>query len=118
MRCSCRGRATGAGGGEAGIGLNIDAEEAERLELSLDVIEAVLADGAGGLGRLRGGGPGLRAARGRDDRLARWLARRLDRRIMVRLVKGAYWDSEIKQAQERGLPDFPVFTRKPSTDVS
>ncbi len=46
------------------------------------------------------------------------LARRLDRRIMVRLVKGAYWDAEIKQAQERGLPDFPVFTRKPSTDAS
>ena len=46
------------------------------------------------------------------------LARRLDRRLMVRLVKGAYWDAEIKAAQEKGLPDFPVFTRKPSTDVS
>ena len=103
----------------AGIGFNIDAEEAERLELSLDVIEALLADEA--LAGWDGFGVVVQAYGRRAGAVIDWLealARRLDRRIMVRLVKGAYWDSEIKQAQERGLPDFPVFTRKPSTDVS
>ena len=104
----------------ARIGFNIDAEEAERLDLSLDVIEALLrGSGAGRVGRVRGGGAGLRPALRGGDRLAgRAGGERLDRRIMVRLVKGAYWDAEVKQAQERGLPDFPVFTRKPSTDAS
>jgi RHH-type proline utilization regulon transcriptional repressor/proline dehydrogenase/delta 1-pyrroline-5-carboxylate dehydrogenase len=103
----------------AGIGLNIDAEEAERLDLSLDVIEALLADG-----HLRGWdgfGVVVQAYGRRVGAVVDWLdalARRLDRRIMVRLVKGAYWDTEIKQAQERGLPGFPVFTRKANTDTS
>jgi RHH-type proline utilization regulon transcriptional repressor/proline dehydrogenase/delta 1-pyrroline-5-carboxylate dehydrogenase len=101
------------------IGFTIDAEEAERLDLSLDVIEAVSADP-----RLAGwGGLGL-AIQGYQKRclpLVDWLAdmaRRHKRRLMVRLVKGAYWDSEIKNSQERGLPGYPVFTRKASTDVS
>jgi RHH-type proline utilization regulon transcriptional repressor/proline dehydrogenase/delta 1-pyrroline-5-carboxylate dehydrogenase len=104
---------------KAGIGFNIDAEEAERLELSLDVIEALLADEA--LAGWDGFGVVVQAYGRRCGAVIDWLdalARRLDRRLMVRLVKGAYWDTEIKQAQERGLPDFPVFTRKPSTDVS
>jgi RHH-type proline utilization regulon transcriptional repressor/proline dehydrogenase/delta 1-pyrroline-5-carboxylate dehydrogenase len=103
----------------AGIGFNIDAEEAERLDLSLDVIEALLADEA--LRGWDGFGVVVQAYGRRAGAVIDWLehlARRLDRRLMVRLVKGAYWDSEIKQAQERGLPDFPVFTRKPTTDVS
>jgi RHH-type proline utilization regulon transcriptional repressor/proline dehydrogenase/delta 1-pyrroline-5-carboxylate dehydrogenase len=101
------------------IGFTIDAEEAERLDLSLDVIEAVSADP-----KLAGwGGFGL-AIQGYQKRclpLVDWLAdmaRRHKRRLMVRLVKGAYWDSEIKNSQERGLPGYPVFTRKASTDVS
>ena len=103
----------------ARIGFNIDAEEADRLDLSLDVIEALLAD------RQLSGWDGFgvvvqaygRRAGAVIDHLD-GLARSHRRRIMVRLVKGAYWDSEIKWAQEKGLPDFPVFTRKPSTDVS
>ena len=103
----------------ARIGFNIDAEEADRLDLSLDVIEALLAD------RQLSGWDGFgvvvqaygRRAGAAIDHLD-GLARQHRRRIMVRLVKGAYWDSEVKWAQERGLPDFPVFTRKPSTDVS
>ena len=102
----------------AGIGFNVDAEEAERLDLSLDVIEALMAD------RLLAGWDGfgvvVQAYGRRAGAVIDWLdalAARHDRRIMVRLVKGAYWDAEIKQAQERGLPGFPVFTRKPSTDV-
>ena len=103
----------------AGIGLNIDAEEAERLDLSLDVIEALLADAD--LAGWDGFGVVVQAYGRRASAVIDWLhalARRLDRRIMVRLVKGAYWDSEIKWAQERGLPGFPVFTRKPVTDAS
>jgi RHH-type proline utilization regulon transcriptional repressor/proline dehydrogenase/delta 1-pyrroline-5-carboxylate dehydrogenase len=89
----------------AGIGISIDAEEADRLDLSLDVIEAVPATPACRLGRVRRGRAGLWPARGRRDRLARtrW-PNALDRRIMVRLVKGAYWDTEIKRAQVEGLP--------------
>ena len=97
----------------AGIGFNIDAEEAERLDLSLDVIEALLADPA--LAGWDGFGVVVQAYGRRAGAVIDWLhalAERLDRRIMVRLVKGAYWDTEIKQAQERGLPGFPVFTRK------
>ncbi len=103
----------------AGMGLNIDAEEADRLDLSLDVIEAVLGDDS--LAGWDGFGVvvqayGKRAAPVLDLLYA--LAEALDRRIMVRLVKGAYWDTEIKHAQVEGFDDFPVFTRKVATDVS
>jgi RHH-type proline utilization regulon transcriptional repressor/proline dehydrogenase/delta 1-pyrroline-5-carboxylate dehydrogenase len=104
---------------DARMGLNIDAEEADRLDISLDVIEAVLSDpqlaGWDGFGVVVQA-YGLRAAPVID-----WLydlAGRLDRKIMVRLVKGAYWDTEIKRAQVMGLSGYPVFTRKPNTDVS
>ena len=103
----------------AGLGLNIDAEEADRLHLSLEVIEATLTDpslaGWGGFGVV------VQAYGRRCGAVIEWLhdlAGRLDRRIMVRLVKGAYWDSEIKRAQVLGLPSFPVFTRKAASDVS
>ncbi len=103
----------------ADIGLNIDAEEADRLDLSLDLIEAVSAhpDLAG----WDGFGVVVQAYQKRAPFVLDWLedmARRHRRRLMVRLVKGAYWDSEIKRAQELGLDGYPVFTRKPSTDVS
>jgi RHH-type transcriptional regulator, proline utilization regulon repressor / proline dehydrogenase / delta 1-pyrroline-5-carboxylate dehydrogenase len=101
------------------IGFTIDAEEAERLELSLDVIDAVAGDPA--LAGWNGLGLAIQAYQKRVlpliDCLAE-IARRHRRRLMVRLVKGAYWDSEIKQSQERGLEGYPVFTRKASTDVS
>ena len=103
----------------AGIGLNVDAEEAERLELSLDVAEAVLGDPV--LSGWDGFGVVVQAYGQRALHVIDWLhalAAALDRRIMVRLVKGAYWDSEIKRAQVLGLSGFPVFTRKASTDVS
>jgi RHH-type proline utilization regulon transcriptional repressor/proline dehydrogenase/delta 1-pyrroline-5-carboxylate dehydrogenase len=103
----------------ARIGLNIDAEEAERLDLSLDVIEAVLA--APSLAGWDGFGVVVQAYGRRASHVLDWLhalADRLDRRIMVRLVKGAYWDSEVKKAQAAGLPGYPVFTRKANTDVS
>ncbi|TIP06319.1 MAG: bifunctional proline dehydrogenase/L-glutamate gamma-semialdehyde dehydrogenase PutA [Mesorhizobium sp.] len=101
------------------MGLNIDAEEADRLDLSLDVIERVLAEpelaGWDGFGVVvQAYGP--RAAFGIDWLYA--LAKKYDRRIMVRLVKGAYWDTEIKRAQTLGLSGYPVFTRKANTDVS
>ncbi|MBT8416959.1 MAG: proline dehydrogenase family protein, partial [Silicimonas sp.] len=104
---------------KANIGLNIDAEEADRLELSLDVIEAVIGDTA--LDGWDGFGVvvqayGLRAG-GVIDHLYK-LAKTHDRRLMVRLVKGAYWDTEIKLAQVMGLDRFPVFTSKAATDVS
>ena len=103
----------------AGIGLNVDAEEADRLELSLDVIEAVLADPA--LAGWDGFGVVVQAYGKRAPYVIDWLyelAGQLERRVMVRLVKGAYWDSEIKRAQTLGLDGFPVFTRKVCTDVS
>lgn len=103
----------------AGMGFNIDAEEADRLDLSLDVIEALLADPA--LAGWDGFGVVVQAYGKRAGPVLDWLydlAGRLDRRIMCRLVKGAYWDSEIKRAQILGLDGYPVFTRKPSTDVS
>ncbi len=103
---------------EVDIGFTIDAEEAERLDLSLDVIEAVSADPA--LAGWNGFGLAIQGYQKRCLPLVDWLAdmaRRHDRRLMVRLVKGAYWDSEIKWSQERGLPGYPVFTRKASTDV-
>ncbi|MEM6623473.1 MAG: bifunctional proline dehydrogenase/L-glutamate gamma-semialdehyde dehydrogenase PutA [Pseudomonadota bacterium] len=103
----------------AGMGLNIDAEEADRLDLSLDVIEAVLSDPS--LAGWDGFGVVVQAYGPRAAHVIDWLhalAERLDRRIMVRLVKGAYWDTEIKRAQVLGLAGFPVFTRKAHTDVS
>ncbi len=103
----------------AGIGLNVDAEEADRLDLSLDVVEAVLAGPA--LAGWEGFGVVVQAYGKRALHVVDWLhelARQLGRRIMVRLVKGAYWDTEIKRAQVLGLDGFPVFTRKGGTDVS
>ncbi len=104
---------------EANIGFTVDAEEAERLDLSLDVIEAVAGDPS--LAGWNGFGLAIQGYQKRILPLIDWLsamARRRGRRLMVRLVKGAYWDSEVKQSQERGLPGYPVFTRKASTDVS
>ncbi|MCG8426410.1 MAG: proline dehydrogenase family protein, partial [Chromatiales bacterium] len=103
----------------ANMGFNIDAEEAERLDLSLDVTEAVLATPE--LAGWDGFGVVVQAFGQRASPVLDWLyalAQHLDRRIMVRLVKGAYWDSEIKRAQVMGLSGFPVFTRKASSDVS
>ena len=103
----------------AGIGLNIDAEEADRLDLSLDVIEAVLPDPS--LSGWDGFGVVVQAYSRRAPQVIDWLyalSERLDRKIMVRLVKGAYWDMEIKRAQVMGLKSFPVFTRKSHTDIS
>jgi RHH-type proline utilization regulon transcriptional repressor/proline dehydrogenase/delta 1-pyrroline-5-carboxylate dehydrogenase len=103
----------------AGIGLNVDAEEADRLVLSLEVIKAALEDP--GLAGWDGFGVVVQAYGRRAGPVIDWLhglAGTLDRRIMVRLVKGAYWDAEVKRAQVLGLADFPVFTRKEATDVS
>ena len=97
----------------------IDAEEAERLDLSLSVIEAVLA--TPDLADWSGFGIAVQAYAKTAPAVIDWLhalCRKLDRRIAVRLVKGAYWDSEIKRAQLLGLPGYPVLTRKSSTDVS
>jgi RHH-type transcriptional regulator, proline utilization regulon repressor / proline dehydrogenase / delta 1-pyrroline-5-carboxylate dehydrogenase len=102
-----------------GIGFTIDAEESERLDLSLDIIEGLAFDPA--LAGWHGLGLAMQAYQKRALPLTDWLAdvaRRGKRRLMVRLVKGAYWDSEIKRSQERGLAGYPVFTRKVSTDVS
>lgn len=103
----------------AGIGFNIDAEEADRLDISLDLIEALLSDPE--LEGWDGFGVVVQAYGRRSGPVIDWLyalAEKLDRRIMVRLVKGAYWDTEIKRAQEKGVSGFPVFTRKAHTDVS
>ncbi|MCB1366293.1 MAG: bifunctional proline dehydrogenase/L-glutamate gamma-semialdehyde dehydrogenase PutA [Rhodobacteraceae bacterium] len=103
----------------AGMGFNIDAEEADRLDLSLDVIEAVLRDPD--LAGWDGFGVVVQAYGKRTGPVLDWLhalAEKLDRRIMVRLVKGAYWDAEVKKAQVDGLDGFPVYTRKAATDVS
>ncbi len=103
----------------AKMGLNIDAEEADCLSLSMDVIEAVLAEPA--LAGWDGFGVVVQAYGQRAGHVLDYLydlATRLDRKIMVRLVKGAYWDTEIKRAQVAGLTGFPVFTRKSVTDVS
>ncbi|HET6720202.1 MAG TPA: bifunctional proline dehydrogenase/L-glutamate gamma-semialdehyde dehydrogenase PutA [Rhodocyclaceae bacterium] len=103
----------------AGIGFTIDAEEVDRLELSLDLIEFLALDAE--LAGWNGLGLAVQAYQKRALPVIDWLAelaQRANRRLMVRLVKGAYWDAEIKLAQERGLSDYPVFTRKASTDVS
>ncbi|HKM60855.1 MAG TPA: L-glutamate gamma-semialdehyde dehydrogenase [Acidisphaera sp.] len=102
-----------------GISINIDAEEADRLDLSLDLLEALAHDpelaGWDGIGFV------VQAYQKRAPFVVDWivdLARRTSHRFMLRLVKGAYWDSEIKRAQEAGLDGFPVFTRKVHTDVA
>ncbi len=103
----------------AGIGLTIDAEEADRLDVSLDIVEALARDestrGWEGLGLA------IQAYGRRAPSVIDWvaqLARETRRRMTIRLVKGAYWDSEIKRAQERGLQSFPVYTSKAATDAS
>ena len=103
----------------AGIGMTIDAEEADRLDVSLDVIEALARDAeTRAWGRL---GLAVQAYGRRAPLVLEWvaeLARLTRRRMTVRLVKGAYWDAEIKRAQERGLDSFPVYTSKTATDAS
>lgn len=104
---------------ERNIGLTIDAEESERLMLSLILIEALALDPS--LAGWQGLGLAVQAYQKRAFVLIDWLgdlAKRSNRKIMLRLVKGAYWDSEIKHCQELGLADYPVFTRKEATDVS
>ena len=103
----------------AGIALTIDAEEADRLELSLRLLDRLLEHPA--LAGWDGLGLAVQAYLKRAPDVLRYLSRRADqagRVLNVRLVKGAYWDSEIKRAQERGLPGYPVYTRKPNTDVA
>ena len=102
-----------------GIGFTIDAEEADRLELSLDLIEATFSDKS--LDGWEGYGLAVQAYQKRTPYVIDFLAdlaRRVGRRMPVRLVKGAYWDAEVKRAQVEGHPGYPVFTRKPNTDVS
>ena len=103
----------------AKLGFSLDAEEADRLELMLDIFAALVRDeelqGWDGLGFV------LQAYQKRAVHVADWLvalAHETDRRFMVRLVKGAYWDWEIKHAQQHGMPDYPVYTRKCHTDLS
>ncbi len=100
------------------LNFTVDAEEADRLELSLEVIEAVIADPS--LADWKGFGLAIQAYQKRAgsviDAIAA-MAERYNRQMMVRLVKGAYWDTEVKRAQERGLDDYPVFTRKAMTDL-
>src|SRR5947209_151916 len=101
------------------LNFTVDAEEADRLELSLEVIGALLADSS--LAGWDGFGLAIQAYQKRAGAVIEWardLSAALGRRMMVRLVKGAYWDSEVKRAQERGLADYPVFTRKAMTDLS
>jgi len=108
-RCACR----------AGIPLTVDAEEADRLDLSLDVIEALARDAQ--TRQWEGLGLAVQAYGRRAPLVIDWsaaLARATGRRMSVRLVKGAYWDTEIKRAQERGLSSFPVYTAKAATDAS
>ncbi len=101
------------------LNFTVDAEEADRLELSLEVIGAVLADPS--LAGWDGFGLAIQAYQKRAGAVIDWArdaAIALNRRLMVRLVKGAYWDTEVKRTQERGLPDYPVFTRKAMTDLN
>jgi len=104
---------------KVGISLTIDAEEADRLDLSLDLFEALAL--APDLAGWDGLGLAVQAYQKRALQVIEWLAdlaRRSGRRLMVRLVKGAYWDNEIKRTQERGLDGYAVYTRKVATDVS
>lgn len=103
----------------ANMGLCVDAEEAARLSLSLDAFATALADPS--LAGWEGFGVAVQAYGQRAGPVVEWLqalAERHDRRLAVRLVKGAYWDVEIKRAQQAGLESFPVFTRKAATDAS
>ncbi|MGA8324381.1 MAG: bifunctional proline dehydrogenase/L-glutamate gamma-semialdehyde dehydrogenase PutA [Xanthobacteraceae bacterium] len=96
----------------------VDAEEADRLELSLDIIAATIGDAS--LSGWDGFGLAVQAYQKRALAVVSWIEEVADaknRRLAVRLVKGAYWDTEIKRGQERGLPDYPVFTRKAMTDL-
>ncbi|HEY0163820.1 MAG TPA: proline dehydrogenase family protein, partial [Sphingomicrobium sp.] len=105
----------------ADVHFTIDAEEADRLELSLDIFEALLAEEQLFANGWAGFGLAIQAYQKRAVPLCDWVAaaaRAHGRKLMVRLVKGAYWDTEIKAAQVAGLPDYPVFTRKVATDVS
>jgi RHH-type proline utilization regulon transcriptional repressor/proline dehydrogenase/delta 1-pyrroline-5-carboxylate dehydrogenase len=100
------------------LNFTVDAEEADRLELSLEVIAVVLADPS--LAGWEGFGLAVQTYQKRAPAVIDWLAELAaarGRRLMVRLVKGAYWDTEVKRAQERGLGDYPVFTRKAMTDL-
>ena len=102
-----------------GVGLTVDAEESERLEVSLDIIEGAARDPS--LAGWDGLGMAVQSYQRRAPAVIGWagaMAGATGRRLMVRLVKGAYWDSEIKRGQERGHADYPVFTRKSGTDVS
>ena len=104
---------------EARLGMTVDAEEAARWELTLELFERVLADPA--LAGWEGFGIAVQCYQRRGLKsleVLAGMARRHRRRLMVRLVKGAYWDSEIKLAQVQGLDDYPVFTRKASSDVA
>ncbi len=104
---------------QEGIGITIDAEEADRLELSLDVIEAVFSDAS--LNGYEGFGLAVQAFQKRGLAVIEWLealAQKTGRKLAVRLVKGAYWDTEVKRSQEQGLSGYPVFTRKANTDVA
>jgi RHH-type proline utilization regulon transcriptional repressor/proline dehydrogenase/delta 1-pyrroline-5-carboxylate dehydrogenase len=106
---------------KADVHLTIDAEEADRLELQLDVFEALLADDELFSNGWAGFGIAIQAYQKRAAPLCDWVAeaaRAHGRKLMCRLVKGAYWDTEIKAAQVAGLTDYPVFTRKVATDVS
>jgi RHH-type proline utilization regulon transcriptional repressor/proline dehydrogenase/delta 1-pyrroline-5-carboxylate dehydrogenase len=106
---------------KADVHLTIDAEEADRLELQMDVFEALLADDALFANGWSGFGIAIQAYQKRAAPLVDWVieaAGAHGRKLMCRLVKGAYWDTEIKAAQVGGLPDYPVFTRKIATDVS
>ena len=94
---------------QRGVGVTLDAEESERLELTLDLFEALSREFAVGLA--------VQAYQKRALAVCEWLVG-LRRRISIRLVKGAYWDGEIKRAQQLGMPDYPVFTRKSATDLS
>src|SRR3954471_8032001 len=101
------------------LNFTVDAEEADRLELSLEVIAAAFGDAS--LEGWHGFGLAIQTYQKRAKAVIDHideLARTLDRRMMVRLVKGAYWDTEIKRGQERGLDDYPVFTRKAMTDLN
>jgi len=104
---------------EYDLQFTVDAEEADRLELSLEIVGAVLDDSS--LGHWDGFGLAVQAYQKRALQVIGWIedvAIAKNRRLTVRLVKGAYWDTEIKRAQERGLADYPVFTRKAMTDLS
>jgi RHH-type proline utilization regulon transcriptional repressor/proline dehydrogenase/delta 1-pyrroline-5-carboxylate dehydrogenase len=106
---------------QANINLTIDAEEVERQELTLEVLEALVAKVAAECPQWRGFGMAMQTYQTRSLELIECvtaMARRYQVRLMCRLVKGAYWDAEIKRAQEHGLPHYPVFTHKHHTDVS